>query len=81
MQPDNPRHEPTDGVRRATLAEVAQMHDEQAAYWASIRDPGMANHHRAWAKKMRDMGGIEPPAPPSDRSAIPFNVKRLGRRT
>jgi len=32
---------------------VAKMHDEEAQHMNRLGDPGMANHHRAWAAKIR----------------------------
>lgn len=41
-----------DGALRA-IEEVARMHDDEARYLQKQRDIGMANHHRAWAQKIR----------------------------
>lgn len=42
-----------DGVREATIEECAKILDDCAQDWNRIRDPGMANNARAYARKIR----------------------------
>jgi hypothetical protein len=43
--------------RRAGLNEAAAMLDNEAQEYNRIRDPGMANHCRARAKRIRALAG------------------------
>lgn len=47
-------------LRAATLEEAAKLLDDAANDWNRIRDPGMANSARAYAKKIR---ALKPPTP------------------
>lgn len=42
-----------DGARAAAIEECAKVLDSVAQDWNRIRDPGMANNARAYAKKLR----------------------------
>lgn len=56
-------------IRNAALEEAAKVLDEAAADWHRMRDPGMANHDKTMAKKIRALI--------SARDAISTNVETL----
>jgi hypothetical protein len=53
MELDKIEHTAFDAGRRAGLEAAASMLDEEAQEYNRIRDPGMANHCRARAKRIR----------------------------
>jgi hypothetical protein len=44
---------PADEVREATIEECAKILDDCAQGWNRIRDPGLANNARAYARQIR----------------------------
>lgn len=45
-----------DSPRREAIEECAKLLDESAQEFNRLRDPGMANHDRALARKLRALG-------------------------
>lgn len=44
-------------IRLAAIEECARILDEAAQDWNRIRDPGMANNARSYARKIRALAG------------------------